>query len=142
MLKQAVVWGFRFVESFCWIKKGMDNRIVTQPGFFFNKSKTTCLIFRIGDTIDMRHQRSPDCEFDFIKPGGGEGGLETKPEFMYDVIETLLPTAGWDEENRECGGMLEMYVLGLIGRWAEKGAKRKGWTSVHVLCEGVDNKCV
>jgi hypothetical protein len=112
MLKQAVVWGFRFVESFCWIKKGMDNRTITQPDVWSNKSKTTCLIFRIGDTIDMRHQRSPDCEFDFVKPGGGSGGLESKPAFMYDVIETLLPTARFGYEgNEKCGGMLEVYVL-------------------------------
>lgn len=52
--------------------------------------------------MDIRHQRSPDCEFDY-----------TRPEFLYDVIETLLPGACYDvEKDGSTGGgerMLELY---------------------------------
>ncbi|KAJ3213111.1 hypothetical protein HK099_007565 [Clydaea vesicula] len=78
-----------------------------------------------GD-IDIRHQRSPDCEFDFIKPKSTTGGIleltEEKPRFMYEVIETLLPQAIYSENNSKADKMLEL--------WGRKDRKRKGWTNV------------
>lgn len=41
--------------------------------------------------VELRHQRNPDCVFDFIKPRTEDSLTEEKPEFIYEVIETLLP---------------------------------------------------
>ncbi|KAJ3396407.1 hypothetical protein HDU92_003029 [Lobulomyces angularis] len=106
-------WGFRYIENFCWIKKKLNNKIDSRHSNYFNKSKTTCLIFRSEDgDIDIRHQRSPDCEFDFIKPKSTTGGIleltEEKPRFMYEVIETLLPQAIYSENNSKADKMLEL----------------------------------
>ncbi|KAI9326841.1 hypothetical protein BDR26DRAFT_843377, partial [Obelidium mucronatum] len=69
ILKMADVWGFRYVENFVWVKWTKWHRIASEPGQYFRKSKTTCFIFRKeGEAIDLKHQRNPDCEFDFIKP--------------------------------------------------------------------------
>jgi len=39
-----------------------------------------------GD-IELRHQRNPDVKFDFVRKG------REKTPYIFDVIETLLPTA-------------------------------------------------
>ena len=67
----------------------------------------------------MRHQRNPDVTFDFVR--NDKGLTEDKPDFVYHVIETLLPTANFDEKTNS-GKMLEV--------WAKRNNKRKGWTSV------------
>lgn len=120
-------WGFKYVENFCWIKKNVNNRIALQPGKLFNKSKLSLLIFRIGGDVDLRHQRSPDCVFDFVQPiepgkrrnkktkntstnlrslfSVGEVS-ERKPDFLYQVIETMLPGAVYHPENNPEGNKL------------------------------------
>jgi hypothetical protein len=45
---------------------------------------------------------------------------EEKPEFIYEVIETLLPKANLSEENPEGDRLLEL--------WAKPEHYRKGWT--------------
>ncbi|KAI9102543.1 hypothetical protein DFS34DRAFT_591178 [Phlyctochytrium arcticum] len=123
ILKITQKWGFRYVENFAWIKRECNNRIAQQASQYFNKSKTTCLIFRKerkdGD-VEMRHQRSPDCEFDFLKPKLPGQLTEEKPEFIYDVIETLLPQAVYRTGNTEGDRMLDL--------WGKPRKKRKGWT--------------
>ncbi len=56
----------------------------------------------------MRHQRSPDCVFDFIKPHNTAELSEEKPLFMYELIETLLPQAVYSESNPNGDKMLEL----------------------------------
>jgi hypothetical protein len=68
MLQVMTKWGFRYVENIAWIKKNLNNTIATSPYKYFNKSKATCLIFRNDGDLELRHQRNPDCEFDFVKP--------------------------------------------------------------------------
>ncbi|KAJ3081031.1 hypothetical protein HK102_002627, partial [Quaeritorhiza haematococci] len=116
-------WGFRYVENFCWIKRNINNRIARQPARYFNKSKTTCLILRKEGEIELRHQRNPDCEFDYIKPRQPDDLTERKPSFLYEVIETLLPTAVYNAETNPNGEKL-------LELWARKGTRRKGWTTV------------
>jgi hypothetical protein len=70
MLQVMSSWGFRYVENIAWIKKNLNNTISSSPYTYFNKSKATCLIFRNDGDLELRHQRNPDCEFDFIKPKG------------------------------------------------------------------------
>jgi hypothetical protein len=66
-------WGFRYVENFVWVKQNSNNTIAKQPSQYFAKSKLTCLILRKDDKngkIDLRHQRNPDVQFDFVNPLG------------------------------------------------------------------------
>jgi hypothetical protein len=42
--------------------------------------------------VELRHQRNPDCVFDFIKPKNEYTISEEKPSYIYEVIETLLPS--------------------------------------------------
>jgi len=123
LLEICEKWGFKYVENFTWIKKYVNNKIVRQPYIYFNKSKITCFIFRKeGDYVELRHQRNPDCEFDYIKPKIPGELTQQKPEFIYKVIETLLPQARYSPTNNKGTRLLELF-----GR---KDYKRKGWTSI------------
>ena len=60
-----------------------------------------------GD-VELRHQRNPDCEFDYIKPKIPGELTEQKPEFIYKVIETLLPQARYSPTNNKGTRLLEL----------------------------------
>jgi hypothetical protein len=60
-----------------------------------------------GD-VELRHQRSPDCVFDFVKPSTTTELSEEKPRFMYELIETLLPQAVYSESNPNGDRMIEL----------------------------------
>ncbi|ORY36465.1 hypothetical protein BCR33DRAFT_855209 [Rhizoclosmatium globosum] len=119
ILKIADKWGFRYVENFAWIKWDKWHRIASEPGKYFRKSKTTCFIFRKeGESIDLKHQRNADCEFDFVKPASDDRLTQEKPSKIYDVIETMLPEALLGN-----GRLIELF--------ARRDAKpRSGWTFV------------
>ncbi|KAF9167385.1 hypothetical protein BGX20_011621 [Mortierella sp. AD010] len=125
VVRMAEKWELRYVENFCWIKKNTNNQISCEKSLYFNSSKLSLLIFRREADIDIRHQRSPDCVFDYIKPVNSEELSEEKPLFLYELIETLLPQAVYSENNPNGDKMLEL--------WARRGTRRKGWTSVCQL---------
>ena len=108
MLKIGESWGFRFVESFCWVRKSTNNRLKVEPSKFFNKAKLTMLVLRKDGDIELRHQRNPDCIYDFVKPKSEEDLREKKPDFVYDVIETLLPTASYNPETKKGDQLIEL----------------------------------
>ncbi|KAI7879474.1 hypothetical protein K492DRAFT_163792 [Lichtheimia hyalospora FSU 10163] len=116
-------WGFKYVENFCWIKKNINNQIHTSPGTYFKKSKLTLLVFRKEGDVELRHQRNPDCVFDFVKPMLPGECTESKPSFIYHVIETMLPGANYHPETNPDG-------KGLLQLWAKKGQQRTGWTTI------------
>ncbi|KAF9092605.1 hypothetical protein BGX29_005251 [Mortierella sp. GBA35] len=122
IVRLAESWEMRYVENFCWIKRNANNQIARDPAPYFNSSKLSLLIFRKEGDIELRHQRSPDCVFDFIKPSTATELSEEKPLFMYELIETLLPQAVYSENNPNGERMIEL--------WARQGARRKGWTSI------------
>ncbi|KAI8799306.1 hypothetical protein BJ742DRAFT_846698 [Cladochytrium replicatum] len=115
--------GFRYVENFVWVRLRPNNTIARQPSRFFARSKTTCLIFRKEGQLDLRHQRSADCEFDFIKPMQPGESRDDKPEFIYELIETLLPQSTYDPAERPNGDRL-------LELWGRSGRQRSGWTHV------------
>ncbi|KAI7904431.1 uncharacterized protein BX663DRAFT_535836 [Cokeromyces recurvatus] len=119
-------WGFKYVENFCWIKKNINNQIAKSQYTYFNKSKLSLLIFRKEGDIELRHQRNPDCIFDFIRPKLSDEITEKKPPFVYKVIETLLPNAVYNVEKNPNGDKL-------LELWSKKGSKRQGWTTVVEL---------
>ncbi|KAF9182482.1 hypothetical protein BGZ51_004709 [Haplosporangium sp. Z 767] len=125
MVALAERWGMRYVENFCWIKRNNNNQIAKENSPYFNSSKLSLLIFRKEGEVELRHQRSPDCVFDFIKPSNDTELSEEKPLFMYELIETLLPQAVYSESNPNGDRMIEL--------WARKGTRRKGWTSICQL---------
>ncbi|OMH85138.1 hypothetical protein AX774_g1323 [Zancudomyces culisetae] len=88
-------WKLKYVENFCWIKKHPNNQIAKLPS-------------RAHGELEMRHQRSPDCVFDFIKPKNDAEEPDYKPEFMYKVIETLLPNALCSESNPDPDRLLQL----------------------------------
>ncbi|KAI9288732.1 hypothetical protein BC943DRAFT_272814, partial [Umbelopsis sp. AD052] len=116
-------WHFKYVENFCWIKKNLNNQISKKPYTYFNKSKLSLLIFRREGDVELRHQRNPDCVFDFSKPRVPGELTELKPRFMYQIIETLLPSSMFHPENNPDGNRL-------LELWAKHGQKRLGWTTV------------
>ena len=79
---------FKYVENLCWIRRSLGNRLLRENGktALFCKSKLTLLILRRDpkNQCKLRHQRNPDCIFDFVGPGRMPDGR------VYDVIETLL----------------------------------------------------
>ena len=71
--------------------------------------------------IELRHQRNPDCVFDFVKPRA-EGELTCeKPAFIYEVIETLLPQAVFSKDNASGDGLLELCVERASERSSDRG---------------------
>ncbi|KAF9979313.1 hypothetical protein BGZ73_000007 [Actinomortierella ambigua] len=108
MVALAERWECRYVENFCWIKCNVNNEIVRAPSTIFNSSKLTCLIFRKEGEVELRHQRSPDCVFDFVKPTDPGELSEEKPKFIYELIETLLPQAVYSESNPNGEKMIEL----------------------------------
>ncbi|KAF9102862.1 hypothetical protein BGX27_010836 [Mortierella sp. AM989] len=108
LVQMAEKWELRYVENFCWIKKTVNNQISCEKSPYFNSSKLSLLVFRREGDIDIRHQRSPDCVFDFIKPVNPDELSEQKPLFLYELIETLLPQAVYSESNPNGDRMLEL----------------------------------
>mmetsp|Transcript_25139 Transcript_25139/g.35221 ORF Transcript_25139/g.35221 Transcript_25139/m.35221 type:complete len:168 (-) Transcript_25139:27-530(-) len=118
----AEKWGFEYVENIVWVKMQANNKLARQDHQYFKKSKSHVFIFRKGEKLELRHQRNPDVIFDFVRTTSSTNE-EEKPEFLYKIIETLLPTACYNEQTKR-GKLLEL--------WAKKGAKRRGWTKVFI----------
>ncbi|CAO3624196.1 unnamed protein product [Cunninghamella echinulata] len=116
-------WGFKYVENFCWIKKNINNQISRKPSAYFNKSKLSLLIFRKEGDTELRHQRNPDCVFDYIKPPIPGEMTEAKPAFIYNVMETLLPTAAYHPVTNPNGERL-------LELWGKRDQQRTGWTTI------------
>ncbi|KAI7878892.1 hypothetical protein K492DRAFT_132223 [Lichtheimia hyalospora FSU 10163] len=122
----------RYVENLVWFKKYVNNIPVDQPSPYISSSKEILLIFRkvssniIGDGFELRHQRSPDVIIDFEQPASQwiqHEFTEPKPAAVYDMIETLLPKAGYDEELGR-GRLLDL--------WTKRDAPRRdGWIAFH-----------
>ena len=73
---------------------------------------------------EIRHQRSADVVFDFIRQVPSRAGSsEGRPyDYIYDVVETLLPYARYNERLGR-GAMLELWS-------PANGSPRPGWTFV------------
>ncbi|KAJ2642977.1 hypothetical protein GGF44_001393 [Coemansia sp. RSA 1694] len=115
-------WGLKYVENFCWVRHQTNNHIAKLPSNYFRRSKVTLLIFRREGDLEMRHQRSPDSVFDFVKPRMAGDLNDRKPDFAYTVIETLLPRALCTTELP--------YPNRLIQLWMPTDCHRTHWTTV------------
>ncbi|KAJ1857882.1 hypothetical protein GGH12_003781 [Coemansia sp. RSA 1822] len=115
-------WGLKYVENFCWVRHLTNNHIARLESPFFRRSKVTLLIFRSMGSLEMRHQRSPDSVFDFMKPRMAGDLNDRKPEFAYTVIETLLPLALCTEEQPVPDRLLQL--------WMPADCHRTNWTTI------------
>ena len=107
-------WEYRYVENLVWVRENVDNTFRHDPGQFFRTTKSTLLICRKENKkrLELRHQRTPDVIFDFVRQDRASG-REHRPDATYHMIETMLPTALYNEE-RGHGKLLELYVSCLI----------------------------
>lgn len=90
-------------------------------GFFYNTKLTVLMFRRLHKklSLELRHQRNPDCFFDVHFDGFKNGLDDFGKERIYKTIETLLPKANsTDPENLK---LLEI-----------NGSKpRPGWITVY-----------
>ncbi|KAI9316692.1 hypothetical protein BX666DRAFT_185161 [Dichotomocladium elegans] len=116
----------RYVENLVWFKKNINNVPVDQPSPYISSSKEILLMFKKGDSFELRHQRTADVIIDFEQPTSqwiDSEFTEPKPPAVYDMIETLLPRAGYSEDLKR-GRLLEL--------WAKRASpKREGWIAFH-----------
>mmetsp|Transcript_10924 Transcript_10924/g.27607 ORF Transcript_10924/g.27607 Transcript_10924/m.27607 type:complete len:340 (+) Transcript_10924:54-1073(+) len=115
-------WGFSYVESFAWVQQTVYNKLLQRSYCYFNKSKLTLLIFRKRGKwqMELLHQRNPDVRLDFVRVDK-ESQRMKKTNFVYRIIETLLPEAKYTPETG-FGRFLELWSLG--------NHNRSGWTHV------------
>ncbi|CAO3646137.1 unnamed protein product [Cunninghamella blakesleeana] len=122
-VRMAQGWGFKYVENFCWIQKNLNNQISKRPSAYVRKSKLTLLMFKKDGLLEIRHQRNPDCIFDFVRPPVPGELTETKPAFVYKLMETLLPCTDYHPiKNPNGGRCLEL--------WGKRDHKRTSWTTI------------
>ncbi|KAJ2399919.1 hypothetical protein GGI23_002362 [Coemansia sp. RSA 2559] len=115
-------WGLKYVENFCWVRYQTNNQIQRLPSSYFRRSKVTLLIFRREGDLEIRHQRSPDSLFDFVKPKMPGDLNDRKPDFAYTVIETLLPRALCTDEEPDPNRLLQL--------WFPSDCHRTNWTTI------------
>ena len=125
----------KYVENLVWIKltKNAELKSKKENPFdindifhkgnseYFTNSHMTLLMFRKEmnkkATIELRHQRTSDVVFDIYDK---ENNVNYSPnEFIYKMIEILLPKANITEEPKGTLKMLEIYAL--------KNSNRRGW---------------
>eukprot|EP01017_Pseudomicrothorax_dubius_P000244 TRINITY_DN0_c1413_g1_i2.p1 TRINITY_DN0_c1413_g1~~TRINITY_DN0_c1413_g1_i2.p1 ORF type:complete len:295 (+),score=44.42 TRINITY_DN0_c1413_g1_i2:2-886(+) len=92
---------------------------------YFSKTKKVLLLFRRIESkeipLELRHQRTCDVVFDVAD---GQYVNQQAKEYVYRMIETLLPKANWNPE----GGSRALKLLEL---WGNKDAPREGWITVY-----------
>jgi hypothetical protein len=113
---------FRYIETIHVLRKLPNNKLVQRRSCYFSNSKDTMVVFRKFHKVyhfELRHQRSPDVCTEFVHAAAD--GRSARPEFIYKVIETLLPTGRIGvPESVNRGRFLQL--------WAPAGSQRAGWT--------------
>lgn len=100
--------GFAYIENLTWVWMEPNNTISQVDSEYIRRSHLTLYMFRAverSQTIELRHQRSPDVVFDYQKDG------HKCPTETYSYLETLLPQSkgklvelwGSKEENTRQG---------------------------------------
>ena len=117
-------WGFLLVEHATWIMRNISYQIENRQSNLFGISKCNLLLYRTTkkngksfNKLELRHQRTSDSYFDFVRYHR-ETGRELKSNYHYKVIETLLP----DLDKKEQGQGLFL--------WSPKNEMRNGWTCI------------
>ena len=108
VLDVLLTFGFKYVENLVWVRQDINNKVLQEDAAYFRRSKSTLLMCRKASNkhVELRHQRSPDVVFDFVRKLPGTD-MEEPPVAVYDMIETLLPTALYDSKTNR-GRLLEL----------------------------------
>ncbi|KAF7729339.1 hypothetical protein EC973_004595 [Apophysomyces ossiformis] len=141
LIQADVVRMMSSIKNLVWFKKSINNVPLDQPSPYISSTKEILLMFKKGDGFELRHQRTADVIIDFELPRSQwihQGSdrcsyphaylvtiefTEPKPLAVYDMIETLLPKAGYDEQLKR-GRLLEL--------WAKSASpRREGWIAFH-----------
>ena len=128
----------KYVENLVWVKLEKKIETNTNPenpfdindifhkgnSEYFTNSHMTLLMFKKEKNpnvkIELRHQRTSDVVFDIYDK---EMNVNYSPnEFIYKMIEILLPKANISEEPKGELKMLEIYAM--------KNSNRRGW--IHI----------
>ena len=128
----------KYVENLVWVKLEKKIETNTNPenpfdindifhkgnSEYFTNSHMTLLMFKKEKNpnvkIELRHQRTSDVVFDIYDK---ERNVNYSPnEFIYKMIEILLPKANISEEPKGELKMLEIYAM--------KNSNRRGW--IHI----------
>lgn len=81
----------------------VEEIMMNNKGNNFNTTKLTLLMFRRhhkSQSLELRHQRNPDCFFDIYFEGQINGMDDIGKERIYKTIETLLPKAMGDKPDQ------------------------------------------
>ncbi|KAL0082159.1 hypothetical protein J3Q64DRAFT_1633409 [Phycomyces blakesleeanus] len=126
VVKLMSTLGCKYVENLVWFKKSVNNVQLDQPSPYISSAKEILLMFKKGEGFELRHQRSADVIIEFESPREEwihDEYTEPKPNAVYEMIETLLPKAAYDETLGR-GRFLEL--------WSKRvSPKREGWISFH-----------
>ena len=113
---------FVYVENLTWVQLSPNNSISQRSSPCIRRGHHTLYIFRKASEktkeIELKHQRSPDVVFDFMRVD--ERGNLRPPKAVYDSIETLLPQGK--------GKLLELYTP--LDDDGIAPAARDGWVCV------------
>lgn len=131
----------KYVENLVWVKlskncsdtKSTDSNPFELTDIFYNgqskyftSSHLTLLMFKkekhLSTKIELRHQRTSDAVFDIFDEDQNPNYYPNN--YIYNMIEILLPKANISEPPKGTLKMIELY--------ANKDTKRKGWI---FLCE-------
>jgi len=118
-------WGFILVEHATWVQRNLSYKIYNRDCGILGVGKGNLLLYRktkkanttLYTKIQLRHQRTSDSYFDFVRRHP-ETHRELKPDYHYTVIETLLPDL--DQYNNGAA----LYL------WAPRYERRSGWTCI------------
>ncbi|KAJ9049938.1 hypothetical protein DSO57_1019271 [Entomophthora muscae] len=122
--------GMRYVENLVWCQIALSNHLLTTPSEIICQSKSIMLIFKKGGEIEIRHQRTADVIFDFIKPEACWAGKNLscpKPLAVYDMVETLLPNSQINNDQQP------WCLLELWAKETDFTPPRPNWIQVHQL---------
>lgn len=131
----------KYVENLVWVKlsknceytKSTDSNPFELTDIFYNgeskyftSSHLTLLMFKkekhLSTKIELRHQRTSDAVFDIFDEEQNPNYYPNN--YIYNMIEILLPKANISEHPKGTLKMIELY--------AHRDTKRKGWI---FLCE-------
>lgn len=139
---------FEYVENLIWVKVDTSNRLIRRIDSASGSAKSILLIFRKKVPCistfaasepnkeykpRILHQRNADVVLDRIRPG--KYLTETKPLAVYEIIETMLPDAAYQNDSRS-GSCLEVHaalfksVYLTYSSWSQHGYMRSGWVTV------------
>ncbi|EGR29415.1 methyltransferase mt-, putative [Ichthyophthirius multifiliis] len=93
---------------------------------YFKRAKKVILMFRKFNKdaqLELRHQRTSDVFFDIFNEQKPDDLSQKGMQFIYKMIETLLPKANYSEDNKQSLKLMELWANPEI-------LPQKGWIRI------------